>query len=71
MESNFQDDLLESYSETELVGHILASPRFGTMPGILLLSTNLIAKHYDDASALEDALKAMDMARQKAFEFHA
>lgn len=64
MDSDFQDHLLESYSETELIGHILGSPRFGTMPGVLLLSTNLIAKHYDDAPALEDALKAMHVARQ-------
>jgi len=63
MDSDFQDDLLQSYSETELIRHILASPSLVPISSIHLLSKNLLAKHYE-ASLVDDALKAMDTAHR-------
>ena len=63
MDSDFQDDLLQSYSETELMEYILASPPLAPISSVHLLSKNLLAKHYE-APLVEDALKAMDKAHQ-------
>lgn len=63
MDSDFQDDLLQSYSETELIRHILASPRLAPISSIRLLSKNLLAKYYG-APLVDDALKAMDIAHR-------
>ena len=63
MDSDFQDDLLQSYSETELIRHILASPSLVPISSIHQLSKSLLAKHYE-APLIDDALKAMDTAHR-------
>jgi hypothetical protein len=63
MDSGFQDDLLQSYSETELMGYIRATPPLAPLSNVCLLSKNLLAKLYY-APEMEDALKAMETAHQ-------
>src|SRR5882762_3281265 len=63
MDLDFQDNLLQSYSETQLIRHILASPSLVPISSIHLLSKNLLAKHYE-APLVDDALKAMDTAHR-------
>jgi len=63
MNGAFEDHLLQSYSESELASHILASPRAAPISSIRLLSSNLIAKHYTP-DILEDTIKVIEVARQ-------
>jgi len=55
----FQDDLLQSYSDTELVRRIIGSPSL--VRGIRLLSSNFLAKHYNP-DEVEDTIHATDIA---------
>ena len=63
MDLDFQDNLLQSYSETELIKHILASPPLAPISRVHLLSKNLLAKYYEPP-LVDDALKAMDTAHR-------
>jgi Phosphotransferase enzyme family len=63
MSSSFQDDLLQSYSDDELVHHIHNSPRLAPMSRVYLLSTNLLAKCID-LELVEDSVTAMDVAHE-------
>src|SRR4051794_10734977 len=62
MNSDFRDDLLQSYSEAELVHHIRASPRLAPS-SVFLLSATLLAKCYE-LFLIEDMVKATEIARQ-------
>lgn len=61
--SNFQDDLLRSYSDTELVSRIHSSPSPASTRGISLLSSNFLSKFYRPHEA-EDMIRATDIACQ-------
>ncbi|KAF2254543.1 kinase-like protein [Trematosphaeria pertusa] len=63
MSPDFHDDLLQHYSEAELVHHIRASPRHATTPRVFLLSVTLLAKHYEPP-LIEDMVKATEAARR-------
>jgi len=56
-DSGFHDDLLQSYSETELVRRVIGSSSLA--PGISLLSSNFLAKHYKP-DEVEDMIDATD-----------
>ncbi|KAF1847825.1 kinase-like protein [Cucurbitaria berberidis CBS 394.84] len=60
---SFQNDLLECYSDAELVCHIDKSPRLTPFSAISLLSTRYLAKTYVP-EALEDSVRAVEVARQ-------
>ena|SRR2546421_11585498 len=75
---NFQEELLQSYSDADLAGRIQASPRLAPPSSIFLLSANLLAKHYQP-NLIEDTVRAMELARQlgvrvphikRVIEFH-
>ena len=63
MGSNFQEELLQSYSDADLAGHIQASPRLAPSSSIFLLSANLLAKHYQP-DMVEDTVRVVELARQ-------
>jgi serine/threonine protein kinase len=63
MGSSFQEELLQSYSDTDLAGHIHASPRLANSPSISLLSANLLAKRYRP-DLVEDTVRVVELARQ-------
>jgi hypothetical protein len=44
MGSNFQEELLQSYSDADLAGHIREPPRLTPSSSVFLLSANLLAK---------------------------
>lgn len=60
----FQDDLLQSYSDAELVCRIIGSPSLPSpslAPRIRLLSSNFLAKYYNP-DEVEDMIHATDIA---------
>jgi serine/threonine protein kinase len=61
--SNFQEELLQSYSDADLADHIQASPRLAPSSSIFLLSTNLLAKYYQP-NLVEDTVRVVELARQ-------
>lgn len=63
MNSDFQDDLLHNYSESELAHHITASPLLTPTSSVFLLSATLLAKHYEPP-LVEDVVKSSEVARQ-------
>lgn len=63
MESGFRNDLLESYSDAELIQHIVFSPKSPGSYEVHLLSSEYIAKSSGYKEA-EDAIKAMEVAHQ-------
>ncbi|CAK96448.1 hypothetical protein CBS115989_10457 [Aspergillus niger] len=63
MGSGFRDDLLQSYSDAELIQHILSSPSPPSSFDVSLLSSRYIAKTTSVAEA-EDTAKAMEVAHQ-------
>ncbi|KAF2785864.1 kinase-like protein [Melanomma pulvis-pyrius CBS 109.77] len=63
MGTEFHDDLLQDYSEAELLHHIRASPRHASTPTIYLLSATLLAKIYEP-SLIEDVIKTTEVVRQ-------
>lgn len=63
MPSKFEDDLLHSYSETELDKLICESPRLAPRSSVFVLSANLLAK-YNEPEEVEDTAKALNVARQ-------
>ncbi|KAF4537174.1 uncharacterized protein LTHEOB_11552 [Lasiodiplodia theobromae] len=72
MSSKFRDELLESYSDEELLRHIVASPRHPFPPGeahgpfpsrIRILSENLLAKGYD-REHLPEVTRAVEVAHR-------
>ena len=64
MDSGFQQHLLESYSDSDIVRYILTSPRLSVSPcRIFLLSSDLVAKPFT-AEKLADELAAINLARQ-------
>lgn len=60
-DSDLDDDFLQSYSDTELVRCIIDSPSLPSSPGVSLLSSNFIAKHYQP-DEVEDMIHATDIA---------
>lgn len=62
-DSDFHDDLLQSYCDTKLVRHIIGSPSLASAPGVSLLSSNFLAKHYEP-DEVEDMISATDIACQ-------
>ena len=60
-DSGFQDDLLQGYSDTELVRYIIDSPSLASTSRVSLLSSNFIAKHYNP-DEVEDMIHATDIA---------
>ncbi|KAF2647233.1 kinase-like protein [Lophiostoma macrostomum CBS 122681] len=63
MGTDFHDDLLQDYSEAELLHHLRASPRHASCPRIYLLSATLLAKVYAPDST-KDVIKTTEVARQ-------
>ncbi|KAH8702751.1 kinase-like domain-containing protein [Phaeosphaeriaceae sp. PMI808] len=63
MSTDFREDLLQDYSEAELVHHIRASPRISPSSRVRLLSATLLAKHYKPA-LIKDTVKATVVAHQ-------
>jgi hypothetical protein len=61
MDSDICDD--SKYSDAELIQHIVQSPVVTPGSRVSLVSPNLLAKHYEP-SEVEDAVKAMEIARQ-------
>jgi serine/threonine protein kinase len=64
-DSGFHDDLLQSYSDTELVRRIIGSRPLASAPGISLLSSNFLAKYYK-ADEVEDMINVTDIAAPTA-----
>ncbi len=64
MDSDFRDDLLDTYSEAELVSYIRQSPGLAPLLSITVLSDTLLAKYYYPKSALQDVSKAIEVARK-------
>ncbi|PYI04090.1 hypothetical protein BO78DRAFT_462887 [Aspergillus sclerotiicarbonarius CBS 121057] len=63
MDTNFRDDLLQSYSDAELIQHIVSSPPCPSSFAVSLLSSKYIAKTTCIKEA-EDTVKAMEVAQQ-------
>ncbi|BCS19895.1 uncharacterized protein APUU_20327S [Aspergillus puulaauensis] len=63
MASAFREDLLESYTDSELAHYIVSSPSCESSSRVFNLSPNLIAKQYE-SSEVQDAFKATEVARQ-------
>ncbi|KAJ5114458.1 hypothetical protein NUU61_000217 [Penicillium alfredii] len=63
MDSDSDVDLLQSYSDTELVRRIIASPSLAPTPRVSLLSSSFVAKHYQP-DEVGDMIKAIDIACQ-------
>lgn len=63
MSSTFRDDLLLSYEDADLVQHIGNSPQLSHCSSVSLLSVNFVSKECQP-DLVEDALKAMELARQ-------
>jgi hypothetical protein len=64
MPPQFQDDLLEQYSEAELGRFVRASPATANIGGVIFLSQKFIAKYYESEDALQDMRRAIETARQ-------
>ncbi|RAL05944.1 uncharacterized protein BO80DRAFT_475076 [Aspergillus ibericus CBS 121593] len=60
MDRNFRDDLLQTYTDTELTQHIMSSPSAPSSFDVSLLSSKYIAKTSSIKEA-EDAVKAMEV----------
>ena len=52
MASNFQEELLQSYSDADLAGHIHKSPRLAPSR-IFLLSANLLVRYCEPRNLIE------------------
>ena len=63
MQMNFQDELLQVYSDDELIRLIHASPMSASFSGVFWLSENLVAKHYK-LDEFEDSTRATEIAVQ-------
>lgn len=61
MGANFQEELLQSYSDADLASHIRESPHLVPSSRIFLLSANLLAKYYEP-SLVEDTVKVVELA---------